>query len=143
MAGFGFVDNVDIYITYPSGEGGQVVKQMQDSINMWAGLLRATSGALVPEKCFWYFIHNIWDKGKWQYVRTKSTQDMHIPDENSQPTMIPQLSPSEARRTLGVRLAPDGNNADELQYLRDIAKSWHTSMSGAKVMHAAAEFGLR
>jgi len=143
LAGFDFVDNVDLCITDPSGDDGHVVEQMQYSSTRWAGLLRATGGALVPEKCFWYFIHNTWNKGKWQYVGTKSTQGMHVPDENSQPTTIPQLHPSEARQTLGVRLAPDGNNSEELQYLRDIAKSWHTLMSRAKVTHAAAEFGLR
>jgi len=109
---------------------------------MWAGLLRATGGTLVPEKCFWYYIHNTWDKGKWQYVKMQSTQGIHVPDKNSQPTKIPQLSPLEAHRTLRVWLAPDRNNADELQYLQDIAKSWHTSMSAAKVMHVAAEFSL-
>jgi len=101
MAGFSFIDYVDLCITDPSGEGGQVVTQMQDSINMWAGLLKATGGTLVPEKCFWYYIHNTWDKGKWQYVKMQSTQCFHVSDKNSQSTMILQLSPSEAHRTLG------------------------------------------
>jgi len=64
LAGFGFVDDVDLCITDPSGDSGRVVEQMQHSITRWAGLLRATGGTLVPEKCFWYFIHNIWTKGK-------------------------------------------------------------------------------
>jgi len=117
MAGFRFIDDVDLCIMDINGEGGQVVTRMQDWINMWVGLLWATGGTLVPEKCFWYYIHNTWDKGKWQYVKTQSIQCLHVPDENSQPTKIPQLSPLEAQRTLGVRLAPDENNADELQYL--------------------------
>jgi len=40
-------------------------------------------------------------------------------------------------------MALDRNNKDKLCYLVDIACSWHTSMSVAKVTHAAAEFGLR
>jgi len=68
---------------------------------------------------------------------------MHIPDDNNALIWIPELPPSEAQRTLGVRLAPDGNNADEFQHLLDVAQSWNTSISVAKVTHAAAEFGLQ
>jgi len=68
---------------------------------------------------------------------------MLVPDDNNAPITIPELNPSEARRTLGVQLAPDGNNKDELRYLIDTARSWHSSMSVAKVTHAAAKFGLR
>jgi len=141
--GFGFVDNVDLCITIPNGSSEQVVQQMQKSINTWAGLLRATGGALVPDKCFWYYIHNTWKNGAWQYVRNPTERAMLVPNDNNALHPIPELPPSEARRTLGVRLAPDGNNRDKLRYLVDVARSWHTSMSGAKVMHAAAEFGLR
>jgi len=49
-----------------------------------------------------------------------------------------QLPPSKA-----CRIAPDGNNKDELQYMLEVAKSWQTLMSAAKVTHAAAEFGLQ
>ena len=38
-AGFGFVDDVDLCITLPNGNGEQVIQQMQKSVNMWAGLL--------------------------------------------------------------------------------------------------------
>jgi len=141
--GFGFVDDVDLCITTPSGNGEEVVSQMQKSINTWAGLLRATGGALVPEKCFWYYIHNTWYNGKWQYVTNPKHQTLMVPNDNSTAIPIPELLPSEARRTLGIRLAPDGNNQDELQYLIETARSWQTSMSAAKVTHSAAEFGLR
>jgi len=139
MAGFGFVDDVDLCIMIPKGNGEQVVHKMQQSINMWAGLLRAMGGALVPKKCFWYYIHNTWKNCKWQYVPNPTTHAMVVPNDNNAP--IP--TPVEARRTLGVRLAPNGNNRDEFQYLMDIVRSWHASMSAAKVTHVAAEFGLR
>jgi len=115
---------------------------MQDLINMWAGLLHATGGALVPEKCFWHYIHNTWSQGKWQYSKNPATQGMYVPDKNNQPIKIPQLSSSEAQRTLGVCLAPDGNNMDKLHYLLEVAKSWQTSILAAKVTHVVAEFGL-
>jgi len=100
-------------------------------------------GMLVPEKCFWYYIHNTWKNGKWQYVPNPTTHAMLVPNDNNAPIPIPELTPAEARRTLGVCLAPNGNDRDEFQHLMDIARSWHASMLAAKVTHAAAEFGLR
>jgi len=143
MAGFGFVDDVDLCIMDPGHDGKKVVKQMQESINMWAGLLHATRGALVLEKCFWYYIHNQWVNGKWQYSITPQPHSMmSVLDDNGRLATIRQLPPLEARRTLGVHLALDGSNKDELQYLLKVAKSWQTAMLVAKVMHATAEFGL-
>jgi len=96
MAGSSFVDDMDLCITDTSGNSKQVVKRMQELINMWAGLLNAMGGALVPEKCFWYYIHNTWRHGKWQYIQNPTTQGMYVPDDNNHAIKIPQLSPSEA-----------------------------------------------
>jgi len=143
IAGFGFVDDVDLCITDTSQDGKQVCNRMHESINMWSGLLHATGGALVPEKCFWYYVHNNWDKGHWKYDTTPQAHGMYVLDNNGRPALIPQLQPSEACRTLGICLALDGNNKDELQYLLEVAKGWQTLMSAAIVTHAAVEFGLR
>jgi len=94
--GFGFVDNVDLCITTPSGKGEEVVSQMQKSINTWAGLLRAMGGALVPEKCFWYYIHNTWYNGKCQYITNPMHQTLLVPNDNTTAIPIPELPPSEA-----------------------------------------------
>jgi len=126
----------------PSQDGKQVLNRLQESKNMWSGLLHAIGGALVLEKCFWYYVHNKWDKGNWKYDTNPQAQEMYILDDNGRPAIIPQLPPLEACRTIGVHLAPDGNNKDEFHYLLEVAKSWQTSMSAAKVIHAAAEFGL-
>jgi hypothetical protein len=37
---------------------------------------------------------------------------------------IKKVAPTTGLRTLGIRLAPDGNNCDELQYLTDKANLW-------------------
>jgi len=63
MAGFGFVNDIDLCINDPSNNGVKVVQRMQELIKLWAELLQATGGALIPEKCFWYYIHNQWENG--------------------------------------------------------------------------------
>jgi len=41
MAGFGFVDHIDLCITDLSHNGAKVVQRIQDLVNMWVGLLQA------------------------------------------------------------------------------------------------------
>ena len=91
IAGFRFVDDIDLCIMDTSQDGKQVCNRMQESINMWSGLLHATGGALVPEKCFWYYIHNNWDKGHWKYDTTPQAHGMYILDDDGRPALIPQL----------------------------------------------------
>jgi len=124
LAGFGFVNDIDLCINNPSNNGVKVVQRMQESINLWVGLLHATGGTLVPEKCFWYYIHNWWENGCWQYVTVTNTQRLSMPDDTGNTINIPQLAPLEAHQTLGVWLAPDGNNEDEFNYLLEVSKSW-------------------
>jgi len=66
-----------------------------------------------------------------------------VPDDASHLIQIPQLAPGEAWHTLGVPLAPDGNNKAEFLYLLDVAKSWQSLMAAAKITHVAVEFGLQ
>jgi len=98
---------------------------------------------LSTREVFWYYIHNTWSQGRWRYTSKPNPRDMQVPDDNNASIRIPELPPSEAQRTLGVWLAPDGNNADEFQHLLDVARSWNMSMSVAKVTHVAAKFGLQ
>jgi len=58
IAGFGFIDNMDLCIVGSQQQGNTVVPLMQELLKTWAGLLRVTGGALVLDKCFWYNIHN-------------------------------------------------------------------------------------
>jgi len=55
IVGFGFVDDTDLCITATDNQLPTVFHQMQKSLRMWADLLQATGGALVPEKCFLVF----------------------------------------------------------------------------------------
>jgi len=49
--GFAFMDDTDLCISGPDKVGGIMVK-MQQSVTHWEGLLWATRGALVSDKCF-------------------------------------------------------------------------------------------
>jgi len=54
----------------------------------------------------------------------------------------PQLLVMEAHRTLGVRVAPDSNNAAELEHLMQIATKWFMEMKAGCHTQEAVAFSL-
>jgi len=109
---------------------------------MWARLLQAMGRALVPEKCFWYLLHPVWCKGKWVYSHGKDQHALMVVNDENSKVIIHRLSPLEASQSLGVHLAPDGNNMEEFMYLCATASQWCTAMATAKMTHVAVEFGM-
>jgi len=67
------------------------------------------------------------------YSQPTNQYCLQVLDDNGNLVTILQLRPSEARGTLGVCLAPDGNNNAETEYLLEVSKQWHQSMAMAKV----------
>jgi len=61
MAGFAFIDDTNLLVTDETNKEIQVTRKMQESLQLWHGLLQATGGNLVPEKCFWYLIDFRWE----------------------------------------------------------------------------------
>jgi len=144
MGGFAFVDDTDLIVTDNSNDEQIVASKMQGSVSLWHGLLKATGGDLVPEKCFWYLINFHFDHNQWKYKQWPTTQrQISIPREDGTRVIIPRLQTTEARRTLGVRLAPDGNNEEEFKYLLGISQTWKQQMAAAHLSRIAAEFSLR
>jgi len=144
MAGFAFVDDTDLIVTDDTNNAQKVSQKMQDSLLLWHGLLQATGGDLVPDKCFWYLIDFKWERGQWRYIQwDESAWPLRIHRENGTSVVIPRLATSEAHRTLGVRLAPDGNNLAEFAHLKEEALQWKNHMVSAKLTRSAADFGIR
>jgi len=99
-------------------------------------------GALVPEK-FWHLIDQTWSDGKWTYSQNKSTPaNIKVVDANGKLHTIPQLEVTEARHTLGVQLAPDGNSTEEFCYLKTMAIDWKQKMEKACLTHTDTLFSL-
>jgi len=68
-----------------------VVDCMQKLLHMQAGLLCANQPHSVPEKCFWYLIHQNWHNGSWQYAQSESAHHLQVSDNSGQLVTIPQL----------------------------------------------------
>ena len=94
---------------------------MQSAAQKWEQLLYATGGALNHAKCFWYRI-------TWHFSANGKGTMQDLPD-SEEPTIqltagndtmrqytIQRMKTSTGTRTLGIRLAPDGNKKDEYKY---------------------------
>jgi len=117
---------------------------MQQSVNYWEGLLRTTGGVLIPNKCFWYLIDFKWSNDKWQYItKGQSPGELVIKDNLQNSVYIPHLETFEARQTLGVCLAPDGNWTTEVAYLQSIMQDWQVKMAASRLSSQDALFSLK
>ena len=129
IVAFAFVDDTDLI----QGNMGdveitvnEVMQDMQQAIYRWEGGLKATGGALVPEKSYVYPIDFKFDNmGKAKY-RTIQEIGAHfeVPDAKGNMMELRQFEASEASETLGVLLSPDGNDTAAKEALIRKATLW-------------------
>jgi hypothetical protein len=119
---FAFVDDADVvHTTKDVNTSGDIVRlEMQQAIDHWEGGLKATGGALVPEKSYWYLIDFVWTGEKWRYaIKEDIPGDISFNNVNDiGRARLHRYEGSEAQKTIGVFLAMDGNNMEETPHLR-------------------------
>jgi len=143
LGGFAFVNDMDLMVTDSTNTIQAVTNKMQGSLKLWHSLLKATGSDLVLEKCFWFLIDFNFTNNHWQYHHwNKENQLLQIPNKGGTQVTILLLQSNEAQRTLGIWLAPDGNNDEEYKYLLGISQEWHHHMSMVQISQAAMEFSL-
>jgi hypothetical protein len=67
------VDDTDIIQSVFSDSPQQAQQQLQAAIDTWEFSLKATCGALVPEKTVWWLVSFRWDGSSWQYAGIQDT----------------------------------------------------------------------
>jgi hypothetical protein len=125
IVGFAFVDDTDLITSGPSMTLDEVIRNIQLSLTAWEGGIRATGGAIEPRKSHWYLVDFAWKDGKPSYrtvQQTHATISVRDPQGDIRP--LKQLEPWEAERTLGVRLAPDGNMESQFDWMLRTARLW-------------------
>jgi hypothetical protein len=130
LGGYAFVDDTDLVTSQlNSNRGDQVASKMQESLSAWEGGLRATGGAIVPEKSHWYLIEFGWKNGNPFYKSVNETESvLQVRDHVGVIRTIRQWEPNHAERTLGVRLAPDGNMTAQFDHMLQVASNWAESL---------------
>jgi hypothetical protein len=103
--------------------------EMQQVLDRWGGTLRATGGALVPGKSYWYAIDFHWDGGKWIYrSQDDMPGDIFITGADGIRVVLTRHEREVGLETLGVMQAMDGNNREEVTLLRSKALSFAESI---------------
>jgi hypothetical protein len=99
---------------------------MQAVVDMWEGGLRASGGALVPSKSYWYLIHFRLQNNWWRYTSIEespghlSIRDVLGPDRVD----LERLEVNKARETLGVFIAMDGIQERQTESLKEKVTHW-------------------
>jgi hypothetical protein len=77
---FAFVDDTDLVHSseYASNEYEseveQLIEEMQSVVDTWEGGLRASGGALVPSKSYWYLIHFKFLNNQWKHYYSRDSR---------------------------------------------------------------------
>jgi len=126
FVGYSFINDTDLIQTGPMIEStcDDIIPLMQATLDTWSKGLKVTGGTLVLEKSFWYTINFWWSTGKWSYKKPKPDQEFQMSDHKNTQLPIQLLGPTEARWTIGVYLAPDGNQKTQTQILTDKSNTW-------------------
>jgi hypothetical protein len=106
------VDNSNLFhmaIKTPSDE--EFLQLVQSATNDWAGLVHMTGGLLKPQKCFWYMLDWIWERGK-AHLKTLyelPQNPLYIPQLDGTRVPIQLKAISDPGKKLGVYTCPMGN----------------------------------
>ena len=124
LVGYAFVDDTTLVSVAPSPDWTteQVMERSQRGLDMYVGGVRATGGTVHPKKSKWYLVEFGFDnQGKWRYVDNDA--ELFVTTRAGREP-IERLPTSVASRILGVYMAPDGNQSEQIRQLRAKTEAW-------------------
>jgi hypothetical protein len=140
VVGCSFVDDTDIIQSGQPGEPFQVLAmRMQADMDTCEGGLWAKRGALDPEKSCWYLIPFCWNNEQWAYVSNKDTPaSISVHNHAGNRVELERLEVTEARKTLGVKTAPTGDNTAQFEHMPEASQKWaaHIKASNLSKIYA-------
>jgi hypothetical protein len=81
FVGYAFVDDTDIIQSSLHENPDQARLQLQQAIDTWEFSLKATCGAIIPEKTVWWLVSFQWSGTSWQYAGIQdSPGDLYVND---------------------------------------------------------------
>jgi hypothetical protein len=115
--GYSFVDDTDLIQSNPAITSyTKVIQSLQQALDTWEGGLKATCGAIVPEKSFWHMIDFHLSPGLWKYKTAQECPgSLFVNDIHGQRQQLRRFEVSHAETTLGVDIAPDGNTRQQVE----------------------------
>ena len=113
----------------------ELIAHGQACAQIWERILYSLGRELELKKCFWYMVYWQWVNGHPQMAPTISCPGIIALTSGKVPnyTVIPRLEVWEARQTLGVRPAPDGNYRKEGDFLLNKANRYATRLATSRL----------
>ena len=123
----------------------KLVKDMQKVVDTWEGGLRASGGALVTAKSYWFLIHFIFERNRWRYARIdESPGNITIREITGNGRVeLERLEVQEAWETLGVFIAMNGNQIAQTKALWEKAVCWADKVRTSRFIQSEAWFSLQ
>ena len=114
-AGCLYVDDVDLFSMNSTLVTEALWEEVCNSTETWTELLTVPGGSAKGEKCFGYLIDYGWDEeGRWFYAPVPEIDlEIVLPDGSKEGIAL--LPADAARVTLGVNMAPNGDDTAHLQ----------------------------
>jgi hypothetical protein len=147
LVGYVFVDDTDLVQTGKTGQetAQEVLVQMQAGIDLWGGLIKATGGAFSLKKSRWWLIDFKWNTdGTWSYATNEDNPGVILAEDfDARIKEVTRLAPSKAFKTLGVWIAPDGNQTRAFQEMCNVAVKWADQIRVAYLQKHDAAYALQ
>ncbi len=119
---FAFVDDVDLIQELTNIAH---IHEAQEAVDEWSDALKATGGALVPDKCKWFAVHPEWTQNKWRLNKTSNrTSKLYINGEDGDRTEISKCDNDSGQLALGIAFSPAGDTREEAKRLRAKVIDW-------------------
>jgi len=116
------------------GDWQAVLHSLQALVTTWEGSLSATSGAIVPQKSYWYLDDFQWSGGNWRYKNINECKgDIKVKSIYGELETLKRNEVNWAEETLGIHIVPDGNRCQQVEKIINIAKEWVAKMKEGKL----------
>jgi hypothetical protein len=145
--GEAFVDDTTLWALRLGITFALLIAIMRKTAQRWERLLYATGGALNLLKCFWYGIN--WEFTAAGAPKMKKIQEDDLPialtagADHVTTHEIARIEVTKGMRTLGVRIAPDGNEQEEYKHRMNEATIMRDRLKGAPLNREQVGIGFR
>ena len=144
LSGFAFVDDADTVQTADlDTPSGMVIAEAQRELDLWEQCIRATGGGIEGDKSDFVVVNYNWEGGKWKYEKMNPHNQLSVYDGSRGRENLTQLRTDEARRTLGVWQAADGNEEEQTSRMTKKAKKWSRAAMRSSLCRADVIIGIK
>ena len=143
---YAFVDDTDLVHTSRGNHfrGTGLIPEVQQALNYWEGVLRATGGAIVPKKTFWVLFEFYWRKNKWQLATSDDIPgDLYVHDAHQTRTKLRRSKVDVGEETLGIFMSADGSEREEVTKLRKKSVEFADWIKSAHLRPEEAHYALK